>query len=130
MRQQELEVILMRQLASRLAMPVFLVDARGNLLYFNEAAEPILGRPFTEAGDLKRDELYANFKPSDQDGAPLKQEENPLYIARTRRQPAHLRYWIHGLDGVPRQIEGTAFPLVGQSDRDLGAVGIFWEIRD
>ena len=31
----DIEVILMRQTASYLAMPVFVVDPKGNLVYFN-----------------------------------------------------------------------------------------------
>ncbi|MBW2374226.1 MAG: PAS domain-containing protein, partial [Deltaproteobacteria bacterium] len=40
----DVELILLRQLASQLAMPIIVVDPRGDLLYFNEAAEAILGR--------------------------------------------------------------------------------------
>jgi hypothetical protein len=36
---------------------------------------------------------------------------------------------IQGLDGVPRRIAVTAFPLEGQGERHLGAVAIFWEER-
>ena len=39
MPQQEIEVILMRQLASYLAMPILVVDTEGDLVFFNEAAE-------------------------------------------------------------------------------------------
>ena len=41
--QKPLEIILMRQLASYLAMPIFLVDPRGDMLFYNERAEAILG---------------------------------------------------------------------------------------
>jgi hypothetical protein len=34
---------------------------------------------------------------------------------------------IQGLDGIWRMIEVTAFPIIGQGDRHLGAVAIFWE---
>jgi hypothetical protein len=37
-------MILARDLTSRLATPAFVVDADGTLAYFNEAAEPVLGR--------------------------------------------------------------------------------------
>ena len=30
-------------------------------------------------------------------------------------------------DGIKRSVQGIAFPLVGQSNRHLGSVGIFWE---
>jgi PAS domain-containing protein len=46
MPQLEIEMILMRQLASYLAMPIFIVDPVGNLVFYNEPAESILGRRF------------------------------------------------------------------------------------
>ena len=49
MAQKDVEVILMRQLASYLAVPIFLVDPAGNLIFYNEPAERLLGRRFTAA---------------------------------------------------------------------------------
>ena len=40
MPQQEIEMILVRQLASYLAMPIFIVDPQGTLVFYNEPAEP------------------------------------------------------------------------------------------
>ena len=34
---------------------------------------------------------------------------------------------IRGQDGVERLLEVTAIPLIGQSNRMLGAFGLFWE---
>ena len=42
-------------------------------------------------------------------------------------RPAHGRFSIRGLDGADRQLEATAIPLVGQANRRLGAVAVFWE---
>ena len=39
MSQKEIEQILIRQLASYLAMAVLIVDADGNLVFYNEPAE-------------------------------------------------------------------------------------------
>ena len=44
MAQYPVELILTRQVASQMAMPVFLVDADGTLVFYNEPAERILGR--------------------------------------------------------------------------------------
>ena len=41
MLQKQVEIILMRQLASYLTLPVFVVDPEGNLLYYNASAEPL-----------------------------------------------------------------------------------------
>ena len=52
MAQKAVELILMRQLASYLAVPIFLVDPEGNLLYYNEPAERLLGRRYDETGEM------------------------------------------------------------------------------
>jgi len=125
---QEIELVLTRQLASCLNMPILVVDPDGDLLFFNEAAEPIVGRRFDETGVIRSAEWARIFQPADDGGKPLPREEQPLFVARTQRRPAFRRSWVRGLDGVSRQIEGIAFPLIGQGDRFLGAAGIFWEV--
>jgi PAS domain-containing protein len=127
MSQKEIEVILTRQLASYLAMPIFIVDPRGTLVFYNEPAEAILGCRFDETGSLSLDEWSQLFKPADAQGVPLLSGERPVLIAVRERRPSHRDFWICGVDNVLRHIEVTAFPLIGQADRYLGAVAIFWE---
>lgn len=127
MPQQEVEVILTRQLASYLVMPVFIVGPTGDLLYYNEPAEAILGHRFDETGEMPVREWSTVFEPTDSSGAPLRPEHLPLVIALRDRTPAHRDFWLRGLDGKRRHIEATAFPLVGQAGRFCGAVAIFWE---
>lgn len=50
MSQKEIGVILTRQLASYLAMPIFIVDPTGALLFYHEPTEQILGLRFEETG--------------------------------------------------------------------------------
>lgn len=121
------EVVLLRRVAERLTMPVIIHDAEGRLLFYNPAAEPLIGRPFAELGPVHLSEWYDAFQPTDEGGSIIKVEDHPMHIARIRQQPSHRRLFFQGLDGVKRQIEGTAFPLLGQCNRHLGAVGIFWE---
>ena len=127
--QKEIELILARQLASYLTMPIIIVDPSGNLVYYNESAEIILGRRFEENGEMSVDEWSELFKPTDETGTPLTPETRPLLIALTQHAPAHREMWLRGLDGVQRFIEVTAFPLNGQGERYLGAVAIFWEVK-
>jgi len=128
MPQQEIEIILVRQLASYLAMPIFVVDPEGTLLFYNEPAEPILGRRFEETGEMPMSEWLTSFEPTDEGGMPLAPTEDPLGIALAEQRPAHGVLWLHGLDNVRRHIEATCFPLIGQANRYLGAVAIFWEV--
>ena len=128
MAQIDIELILMRQLASCLATPVFLVDPKGNLVFYNEHAEPILGRRYEETGPMPIDVWSTMFHPIDEEDHELAPSELPLVVALKHHRPAHKEFWIRGLDGVKRQIEVTAFPLIGQSMNLVGAVAMFAEV--
>jgi PAS domain-containing protein len=130
MSQHEIEVILARQLAEYLAMPIFIVDPAGDLVYYNEPAEAILGTRYVETGTMPASEWSTVFKPVDHEGKPILPEELPLVIAMTQQHPAHKSFWIEGLDKAHRQIELTAFPLMAQANRFLGAIAIFWEVSE
>lgn len=127
MSQQEIEVILSRHLAECLAMPIFIVNPGGDLIFYNEPAEAILGQNYTETGTMPAKEWATIFQPFDAEGNPLSPDDLPLIIALKEHHPAHKVFNIHGKDGVLREIEVTAFPLIGQADRFLGALAIFWE---
>jgi hypothetical protein len=58
MAQHPIEVILMRQLASYLAMPILLVDPAGTLLFYNEPAERLLGRRYNLKATGLRGEIH------------------------------------------------------------------------
>lgn len=128
MPQQEVEIILSRHLAEYLAMPIFIVNPAGDLIFYNEPAEAILGQTYTETGIMSASEWSTIFQPFDGEGLLIPPQELPLMIALSERHPAHKLFWIRGLDGVAREIEVTAFPLIGQANRFLGAIAIFWEM--
>lgn len=125
--QRNLVLILARDFASRLATAVFLVDAAGDLIYFNEAAERVLGQPFQEGSEMVLETWSSAFDPVDEHGQPLPMKELPLGMALTRRTPAHRALQIASADGLTRRIEVTAFPLFAHSDEFVGAIAIFWE---
>lgn len=124
--QKSVVLILARELATNLATPMFLVDADGRLVFYNEAAEPIVGRPFAEVGEMDAGEWAALLKPTSTTGEPLSRAQIAPGVALLERRPAHGSIAITGLDGVPRQIEITAYPLYRRADEFSGAVGIFW----
>lgn len=87
MPQQPIELILMRQWASYLAMPIWLMGPDGNLLFYNEPAELILGRRFEEAGEMPGEVLSTTFQTTAEDGSRLETEDLPINIAlRERRE--------------------------------------------
>jgi PAS domain-containing protein len=122
-----IEVILLRELADHLSMPIFLVDPAGDLLFYNEPAEQLLGSRFDETGMMPFEQWSTIFLPTDRDGAPIAPDALPLAIAVQQRRPAQGDMWIQGLDGARRGLTVTAFPLQGQWGDHLGAAAIFWE---
>ena len=125
-RSKHLILILARELASNLATPTLIVDAEGTLVFFNEAAEEIVGKPFSELGEMPMEEFSASFVPRTRNHAPLTEERRPTRIALEERRPAHEQLWVTGRDGVDRQVAITAFPLFAEADEFVGIVGIFW----
>jgi PAS domain-containing protein len=126
-RQKSLVLILAREFASQLAMPMFVADGDGTLIFYNEAAEYILGKSFSEVGELTARELVDTFDIENADGEFLEPEERALGIAFFEKRPVHAQRRIRGVDGVWRSIAITAFPLMTGPDELGGVVAIFWE---
>ena len=57
MAQQPVEMILARQWVGYLSVPVILVDTAGEVVFYNEPAERILGVRFEETGRIDREEV-------------------------------------------------------------------------
>ena len=126
----QIEIILSRQLADCLSIPVFLTDPQGNLLFYNEPAEALLGKRFEETGKMSIDDWSTLFKPVDKDGQPMPPESLPLVKTLTHHYPAHGEFWIESLKGEKNKISVTAYPVIGRPDRFLGAVAIFWKSKE
>ena len=124
--QKHLILILARELASNLATPTLIADEGGQVVFYNEAAEPVLGGPFAELGEVHIDELAGSFSPRTREGEPLDVAELPGRVALDQHQADHVRLWITSRDGVEREISVTAFPLFAHADEFVGVVIIFW----
>jgi PAS domain-containing protein len=129
-RQKNLVVILAREFASKLATPMFVTDAEGSLVFYNEPAEGILGRAFADAGEMAADEWSALFETTDLDGSPIELVDMPAGVAFAEQRPAHGSIRIRGLDGVQRAISVTAFPLFAHTAEFVGVVAIFWQLDE
>lgn len=122
-----IELILLKQLASRMPMPVVLVDADGVLVYFNPATERMLGYDPADYPELPIAALRELGDPRDADNNPLPVERMPISVALHERRPQQGTLIVHGTDGRPHRIVTTAIPLDGQGGALLGAMSIFWE---
>ena len=125
-----IQIILLRQLAGYLSVPLFLVDPKGDLLFYNEPAEVILGRRFEETGAMSADVWSSAFTPEDEHGNRLPPGKLPLTISVAERRPAYRRLFIRGLDGVLRHVEIAAIPIIGLQGDFLGAAALFWEVSE
>jgi PAS domain-containing protein len=125
-RQKHLVLILAREFASNLATPTLIADDQGKLVFYNEAAESVVGRPFAEVGEMPLDEWTASFEPRTPHSGPLSPELRPTRIALDQRRAAHQDLRITSADGVERDVAVTAFPLFAHSDEFVGIVAIFW----
>jgi len=117
----------MRQLADGLAVPMWLADETGDLLFFNESAERLLGQRFNDVGDLSLDDARRILSFRDADGNSLPLDQTPLLVALREHRPVHRRVWISSLDGEEHELEVTAFPLLGGGGHLIGGVAMFWE---
>jgi PAS domain-containing protein len=126
-RPKHLALILARELATQLATATFIADADGELVFYNEGAEDVLGRSFAEAGSMRAEEWGALFRIEDVHGRALSLEEMPAGVALVERRPAHRKIRITGLDGMPRVISVTALPLFSSPTELVGVMALFWE---
>ena len=126
-RPKHLVLILAREFASNLATPTMITDERGYLVFFNEAAEEVFGRSYSEVGEMPYDDWTAQFEPRAIDtDEPIPLEQRPTGIALNERRPAHELMLFTSADGVARQVAVTAFPLFAHQDELVGTVTIFW----
>jgi len=124
---KSLPLILARELASNLATPMFLLDAGGMLVFYNDAAAILLGRSFAELGEIPSGEFGEALQLATPDGEPVRRRDSPAGVAFFERRPAHETLLATAYDGVRRQYEATAYPLIGAAGEMHGVVAVFWE---
>lgn len=125
----EIEIILNRQLADCLSIPVFITDTSGNLIFYNDPAEKILGTRFDETGEMPVASWATIFKPLDEFHQRLPPGELPLVKTLNDQHPHHKTFWIESMQGKAEKISVTSYPIIGRSGKFLGAVAIFWETK-
>ncbi len=109
MTQNEIEVILSRQLASYLMLPIFIVDPEGHLLFYNEPAESILGQRYQETGTVNKEDWSTIFHFSDEAGS----HPDPTVGYRISNSKASLTYIPDhepalGIDSFPINSDWTS----------------------
>ena len=123
-----IQIILARQLASSLAMPILIVDTEGTLIFYNEPAEVILDQRFEETGEMPADAWSGLFAVADEARKPIAQEDRPMMMALSERKPYSRTVWMQCGHREWLHVNITAFPLIGEGRQFLGAQMIFWEV--
>jgi hypothetical protein len=95
-RQKSLVLILAREFASNLAMPIYIADVNETLVYFNEPAERIAGRSFAETGEMPVRDWVQMLDPASENGQSLSREEMPGGHRLLRAATCALRPVHHG----------------------------------
>ena len=122
-----IELILMRQLAGCLAMPIILSDTRGDVVYVNESAEQLLGLSVGESDTVSAEDLASILSARGCDGRSLRPDEMPTRRAMVSGRPVHQKLQVRGSGGVDHWLQATAFPLLSTVGEHVGVVSILWD---
>lgn len=126
--QKPLELILARNLLTSVTTPAFLVATDGRLLFYNEGAGAMLGRPFEDVGQLEPAEWTAAFGPLTDEGKSIPLEDLPLTKALREGRPAHAEFSVRSANGGHHRIAASAMPIIGTANGASGAMVIFWPV--
>lgn len=125
-----IELILNRQLADCLSIPVFITDTIGNLIFYNIPAEAVLGKRFEDTGEMPMEEWSVIFKPVDEFNNEIPPKDLPLVKTLKNLLPYHKSFWIKSLSGETQKIGLTSYPIINREDKFLGAVAMFWKVQE
>jgi PAS domain-containing protein len=124
-----LELILARNLLASLSTPAFLIDARGEIAFYNDAAGRLLGRRYEDSGPMPAEQWTALVGPLSEDGNPVDWTDLPLTAPLLANRPAHAKFPVRSVDGVQRMIEASGLPIMGAGGY-RGALVVFWPVTD
>lgn len=125
-RQKSLVLIRAKHLAESVTTPMFLADAEGSLIFYNEAAEALLGRPFVDSGALSPTDWQEAFNVRDRDDSPFPLESMASWVQLQSERPAMGHIKFSGADGTDHLVATCAFPLFTEQQRFDGALILFW----
>jgi PAS domain-containing protein len=128
--QRNLILILARAFAAQLATAVFLLDPEGTVIYYNEAAERLTGRPFIEGAGLTAEDWLSRTRPRDEGGVEVGVQDLPLGTTMLKQEPSHGIVIFSTADGVDRRVETASFPLFAHTEDFVGSFSVVWPIEE
>jgi PAS domain-containing protein len=128
--QRNLVLILARAFAAQLATAVFLLDPEGTVIYYNEAAERLTGRPFIEGAGSTAEDWLSRTRPRDEGGVEVGVQDLPLGTTMLKQEPSHGIVIFSTADGVDRRVETASFPLFAHTEDFVGSFSVVWPIEE
>ena len=120
--QKSIVLILARELASKLSTAAFVTDERGGLVYYNEAAEELLGATLAETAALPARDWRALLRRAARRYADAGRRDAGHDRAG---RPAHDELCVTTEDGARRRLLVTALPLFAHADELVGVLIVF-----
>lgn len=121
MARRSLELILARSLSENLAVPCFVINDAGAIVWFNESAERLIGRAAPETPELSASDLVALLDARTDDGKPAEPKMLPFLRALNDRVPATESLRVSGADGT-EWVDAAALPLLAPEGELLGVL--------
>ncbi len=124
---KSLVLIRAKHLAESVTTPTFIADREGTLIFYNEAAEALLGRPFSDSGPMPAAEWGESFNIRSRDDSPFPLDAMPGWMEVQQHRPAlgHLKF--SNASGEDHLIAVCAVPLFTSQEQFEGAIVVFWE---
>lgn len=124
--QHSLALIVAREFASSVTVPVILVDATNSLVFYNESAAAAFGAPYGAGPSLSSGDWARRFQPAAPGGAPLERSALPVVTALEQGSPAHAEVEVTAPDGGRVVVAMTAIPLFSAPGELAGAMLVGW----
>lgn len=125
----QLGIILVKQLADSVYIPIFVVAPNGIVIFFNEPAEQIIEKRFEETGPIDLQNWCDLLDPRDIEGNKIPVEQLPISITLEKQIPDNNNFWIQKRGGEHSHVYITSFPIIDNSNVFIGAICMFWEER-
>jgi PAS domain-containing protein len=118
---RNLELILARSLSENLAVPCFVVNDAGAIVWFNESGERLIGRMAPDTPELSAAEFVDILDVRSSGGEPADAKSRPYLRALGERTPVIESYRVSGADGT-QVVDAAALPLLGGDGEALGVL--------
>lgn len=123
---KSLALIRAKHLAESVTTPMLLTDQEGTLIFFNEAAEVLIGHTFADIGPLGASDWQKRFDVRGRDGAPFPLEAMPGWLELQTERPGTGHIVLRRADGADLMLAVCAFPLFTAQRQFDGALVLFW----